>query len=173
MPQTAETPTATPTVTHSTFVIERTYPSTPEKVFAAFADPTKKRRWFADRGTHVSEEFTMDFRVGGVDYGRFRFQEGSRFPGVAFENTTTYQDIVPNRRIVFAYTMTFGDHRMSASLATVELLPTDNGTNLIYTEQAAFFEGADGPEMRREGWSKLLDSLDKELTSWRNQEPRS
>ena len=35
-------------VTHSTFVIERSYPTTPERVFAAFADPAKKRRWLAE-----------------------------------------------------------------------------------------------------------------------------
>jgi uncharacterized protein YndB with AHSA1/START domain len=33
-------------VTHSTFVIERSYATTPERVFAAFSDPAKKRRWF-------------------------------------------------------------------------------------------------------------------------------
>jgi len=34
-----------PAVTHGTFVIERNYPTTPERVFAALADPKKKRRW--------------------------------------------------------------------------------------------------------------------------------
>jgi uncharacterized protein YndB with AHSA1/START domain len=34
-------------VTHSTFVVERTYPASPARVFAAFADPKIKDRWFA------------------------------------------------------------------------------------------------------------------------------
>jgi len=38
-------------VIHSTFVIERTYPKPPETVFAAFADPAKKSRWFAEGGS--------------------------------------------------------------------------------------------------------------------------
>ncbi len=157
------TQTAAPTVVHSTFVIERSFRVPPERVFAAFADPVIKRRWYAERGTHTVEEFTMDFRVGGVDRGSFRFAEDSRFPGAVFTNITTYQDIVPDRRIVTAYTMAFGDHRFSASLATIELLPTDTGTDLVFTDQGAFFEGADGPDMRKEGWGKLLDSLANEL----------
>ena len=32
-------------VTHSTFVIERYFPASPERVFAALADPARKRRW--------------------------------------------------------------------------------------------------------------------------------
>jgi hypothetical protein len=47
----------------------------------------------------------------------------------------------------------------------VELLPADRGTDLIFTEQAAFFEGADGPQMRQEGWAKLLESLARELAN--------
>ena len=66
---------------------------------------------------------------------------------------------MPNRRIVIAYTMSLGDRRFSASLATFEFLPTQKGTDLVFTEQAAFFEGADGPEMREAGWIKLLDEL--------------
>jgi hypothetical protein len=40
-------------------------------------------------------------------------------------------------------------------------LPSPKGTDLIFTEQAAFFEGADGPRIREEGWRKLLDNLEK------------
>ena len=36
-------------------------------------------------------------------------------------NDTTYQDIVPEERIVLAYTMAVGGRRISASLATVEI----------------------------------------------------
>jgi hypothetical protein len=42
-------------------------------------------------------------------------------------------------------------------------VPAEQGTELIFTEQAAFFEGADGPQMREEGWRKLLESLAQEL----------
>ena len=151
------------TVNHATFAIERSYPTTPERVFAAFADPAKKRRWFAEGEEFEVERFEMDFRVGGVERARFRPTEGP-MKGVAFGNDTTYQDIVPNRRIVLAYTMSAGDKRISASLATFEFLGDDTGTRLVFTEQAAFFECADGPDMRRAGWNQLLDSLGKELS---------
>jgi uncharacterized protein YndB with AHSA1/START domain len=152
-----------PTVVHSTFVIERSYPSAPERVFAAFADPEKKRRWFAESPNHAIEEFAMDFRAGGVDRYQFRFGEWTPFPGVILVNEGRYQDIVPNRRIVIASRMTLGDQRISASLVTIELLTTAAGTDLICTHQGAFFEGADGPEMREGGWRKLFDKLAAEI----------
>ena len=70
---------------------------------------------------------------------------------------------MPSRRVVFASTMSLGEKCFSASLATVELLPSKTGTDLILTHQGAFFEGADGPEMREEGWRKLMDKLSGEL----------
>jgi uncharacterized protein YndB with AHSA1/START domain len=145
-------------VTHSTFVIERSYPTTPERVFAAFADPAKKRRWFAESDGFAVREFEMDFRVGGSEHSRFNMQDGT-----PLANDTSYQDIEPNRRIVFAYTMSVGGRRISASLSTIELLPTEKGTDFVYTEQAAFFEGSDGEKIRKTGWSELFERLAKEL----------
>ncbi len=150
-------------VIHSTFVIERTYPATPERVFAAFADRTKKRRWFAEGDHHEVERYEMDFRVGGKECARFRFKHGAPPKEIACTNDTGYLDIVPNRRVVFASTMTVDEKCISASLATVELLPSGAGTDLIFTHQGAFFEGADGPEIREAGWHKLLERLTGEF----------
>jgi len=150
-------------VIHSTFVIERTYPATPERVFAAFADPAKKRRWFVEGDHNEVEHYEMDFRVGGKECARFRFKAGTPLKGIACTNDASYLDIVPNRRVVLASTMTVGEKCISASLGTIEFLPSETGTDLIFTHQGAFFEGADGPEMREEGWRKLLEQLTVEF----------
>src|SRR5580658_8601504 len=103
-------------VIHNTFVIERSFPQSPERVFAAFADPAKKRRWFAEGQKHDVEEFEMDFRVGGTERHRYRFKDGTPFPGVELKNDWIYQEIVPNRLVVSANAMDLGGKRISASL---------------------------------------------------------
>jgi len=149
---------AEPSVVHNTYVIERSYPVAPQRVFAAFSDPAKKRRWFAEGESSLLEEFEMDFRVGGSEHACFRMTNG-----MLCRNDTIYQDILPDRRIVIAYTMSVNGARISSSQATTELLQTEKGTNLIFTEQAAFFEGADGPQIRKEGWRLLFEQLAKEI----------
>ena len=149
-------------VVHSTFVIERSYPATPERVFGAFANPATKRRWFVEGDTHQVEHYGMDFRVGGNERAGLRLKAGP-VAGMVCTSDTTYRDIVPNRRIVFASTMALGEKCISASLSTVEFLPSKTGTDLILTHQSAFFEGADGPEMREAGWRKLLEQLTAEF----------
>ena len=55
-----------PTVIHSTFVIERNYPTTPERVFAALADPVKKRRWFAEGEHHTVDTYQPASRFWAI-----------------------------------------------------------------------------------------------------------
>jgi uncharacterized protein YndB with AHSA1/START domain len=52
-------------VTHATFVIERTYDASPARVFAAWANPTAKARWFACHDDWNATEYELDFGVGG------------------------------------------------------------------------------------------------------------
>lgn len=150
-------------VIHSTFVIERHFEKPAERVFSAFADATKKRRWFADPETSEVEEFEMDFRVGGTERMRYRFKEGTPLKGQELTNEGRFLEIVPERRVVTASVMSIGDKHISASLVTIELVPTDKGTDLICTHQGAFFEGADGTKMREAGWRTLFDKLTAEL----------
>jgi uncharacterized protein YndB with AHSA1/START domain len=151
------------TVVHDTFVIERTYPAPAERVFAALSDPAKKRRWYAASESHDVDSFEMDFREGGVERNRYRMNEQTPFPGAILANEGTYQDIVPGRRVVLATSMSLGERRISSSLITFELIAADGPTTLILTHQAAFFEGADGPERRKGGWEVLLDRLGQSL----------
>ncbi|MFZ0663460.1 MAG: SRPBCC family protein [Acidobacteriaceae bacterium] len=153
-----------PSTVHNTFVIEHRYPYPPERLFAAFSDSARKRRWYAEGDTHDVEQFEMDFRIGGVERTLYRFRPGTPFPGVTLRNDGVIQDIIPNQRVVTATTMTLGDHRISSSLITVEFLPGAHGTDLMFTHQGAFYEGSGGPEMREDGWRKLLDRLTAALS---------
>ena len=73
------------------------------------------------------------------------------------------QDIVPNERIVSTDDMRLDDRRISVSLATMQLEPVGAGTRVTYTEQGAFLDGFDDPEVRGQGNADLLDALGKGL----------
>ncbi|WP_104662754.1 SRPBCC family protein [Ensifer adhaerens] len=143
-------------VEHASFTIERSFKATPEQVFKAFSEPAAKERWFVN--VEAGAKITHDFRVGGRESGRF-----SQDDGTTYCDDTVYLDIVENRRIIFAYTMTQNDRRISASVATVDIRPAGGGTQLVFTEQVAFLDGLDKLEYRRGGWEELMEALAKEL----------
>jgi len=151
-----------PPVIHATFVIEKRYAKPVARVFAAFSDPAKKRRWYAEREGNTVDKFEMDFRPGGSETLAYRMGANTPFPGALISNQEVFQDIVENQRVVTASAMAFEGRRFSASLLTFEFLAVDGGTVLVCTHQGAFFEGADGPERREKGWQDLLARLEKE-----------
>ena len=143
-------------VEHATFVVERTYDASPDRVFAAWSDPEAKARWFDGS----EGEFEFDFRVGGRERRR-----GTLPDGRAYTFQALYQDIVRARRIVYTYDMHLDDARISVSLTTVEFKPEGERTRLVFTEQGAFLDGHEVPGRREQGMGSLLDALAAELRS--------
>ena len=150
-------------VTHDTFTIERTYPATPSRVFAAFASAEAKASWGDTGGLEPADgdagAAEFDFRVGG----RERF--GHQWQGTTYRYDALYYDIVPDQRIVYSYEMYADDARISVSVATIELAKSGDGTALTYTEQGAYLDGIDRPESREGGTTQMLDNLSGYLQS--------
>lgn len=139
---------------HATFVIERHYPVAPARVFAAWAEPAAKARWFAGSGKSKSTGRELDFRVGG------RERLCTIVPsGAVHAYDCVYQDIVENQRIVYCYDMRIGDARVSVSLATVEFHAEGTGTRMVFTEQSVFLDGLADAAERERGTEKLFERL--------------
>ena len=133
----------TGSVIHDTFTIERTYPATPARVFAAFASHEARSNWAGIGGTEkAGGDATVggfDFRVGGREHSCYRYM------GTTYRIYRRYFDIVPNQRIIFSYEMYADDGRMSVSIATIEFAKSGDGTMLSWTEQGAFLGSVDRP----------------------------
>jgi uncharacterized protein YndB with AHSA1/START domain len=148
------------TVSHDTFVIERTYDVPVAQVFRAWADPLLKARWFAGSAEALEAGYRLDFRVGGREVNR-----GGPPGGPVFSYQSEFRDIVPEQRIVYTYEMHEDEARISVSVATVEFRSQGGSTRLVLTEQGAFLDGRDTVAQREEGTRLLLDSLSTFLGS--------
>lgn len=147
-------------ISHATFVIERSYPAHPANVFGAWSDAAAREIWMDDPDYKSDgSKYELDFRVGGHE----------RFSGITPDGRTyryegVIYDIVPDQRIVYSYEMYAGQDRGSVSLATVEIAADGAGTKLTYTEQGAFLDGIEKPEDRQKlGW--MFDNLGTYLAS--------
>lgn len=145
-------------VTHGSFTIERTYPVSPAELFAAWTSREAKNRWFASGQDFLLDvdEYSLDFRVGGLER-----LEGALSDGRRFQYAATHQDIVQDRRIVMSYDVLVGGRRLSVSVMTAEILPADGGATLVVTEQGAFFDGLDTNAQRELGGLANLDGLER------------
>jgi len=143
--------------THGSFTIERHFKAAPERVFAALSDKDAKARWFRGPAGWAETERSLDFRVDGIEITAGIFPDGKKTHFRA-----RFEEIVPNRRLVYSYRMQIGDGWLiSVSLATIELSPQEGGTRMIFTEHATFINGFDDPgaEGRKTGSIALLEQM--------------
>lgn len=145
---------------HAGFTLVRDYPAPVAEVWAAFAEPERKREWFGrGDGREQVGEWTSDFRVGGRDVAESRFHDGplSRFE--AF-----YTDIVEHERIVLTYDMWIDSAHISTSIASYEFEAIDGGTRFTHGEHGIHLDGFDlDGRLREQGTAGLLDGLGRYL----------
>lgn len=141
-------------IVHDTFHIERTFDAAIERVFRAFSDLESKVKWFSGPETWVTARRELDFRVGGTEV-----LSGGPRGGTPHTYEARYFDIVPDRRIIYAYDMYVGERKLSVSLASVELTPQGSRTHLSLTEQGAYLDGVEDGSERRAGTERLMERL--------------
>ncbi len=147
----------TPAV-HGSFTLERVFAAPPSCVFHAFTDIEAKAKWFGAGPEQTMVERYMDATPGGRERALGHWSNGntSCFDAVYF-------DVVPDRRLVYAYEMHLNGIKISVSLATLELSPVAGGTRLVVTEQGSFLEGYADAGSHEQGTGFLLDQLGASL----------
>jgi uncharacterized protein YndB with AHSA1/START domain len=148
-------------IVHSSFSIERTFAVPPARVFAAFADPELKAKWFHGPDGWRAGVRTLDFREGGHETaaGEVPGEWSSRFEA-------TYHVIKTDAQIVYSYVMHHDGALLSVSLASLEFDAIDDATatRLVLTEQGAYFRGGKAANTsREEGTIGLLKQLEESL----------
>ncbi|MFZ5724053.1 MAG: SRPBCC domain-containing protein [Pseudomonadota bacterium] len=149
-----------PAVRHGSFRIEKHYAFTPAQVFGAWTTPEARRAWFVEGPGFDILDYRLDFRTLGHEYCRFRVTGET----TEIWNQTVFHEILPDARVVFAYSMGTQAGAFSASLATAELFADGKGgTRLVFNEQIAQLDGKDQVPDREGGTRWLLDRLEQYL----------
>ncbi|UBB27109.1 SRPBCC family protein [Pseudoxanthomonas japonensis] len=139
---------------HTHFRIDRKLPATPARVFAAWSQAEAKQAWFSCHDDWNNAGYALDFRIGGSEYNQVHDSDG-----LAHVFRAHFLDIVPERRIIYAYDLLLGERRISVSLVTVSLRPDAGGTLMSFTEQVVFLDGYTDHGERREGTEVGLEKL--------------
>lgn len=130
--------------------VSRRYDFPAERVFDAWLDPEKARKFLFATSTGQMVRAEIDPRVGGT----FNFTD--RRDGVDAEHIGQYLEIDRPRRLVF----TFHTQRGSTDLSrvTVEIVPLASGCELTLTHEIDP-KWADYKERTQAGWTMILEGL--------------
>jgi uncharacterized protein YndB with AHSA1/START domain len=138
--------TAAPSLT-----LKRRLNAPPDKVFAAWIDPEKMKRWMGP-GEVVSVGVETDPKVGGG------YAIAMRMPaGDAHDVSGIYREVIVNEKLVFTWAWKSAPERQS--LVTVLFKPDGDGTILTLTHEQFADEAARDGHQR--GWGGALDKLEK------------
>lgn len=131
--------------------LERHYPVAPEKVWRAWTDPEAVKRWWGPGPGEPVSVAELDVRVGG----RFRIVFGGA-DGRAHECAGVYQEVVPNRKLVFTWCWP-NTTPERVSVVTIVFEDLKGRTRLVFQHEQLFDEKVRDDHKR--GWSGTLDKL--------------
>ena len=130
--------------------IKRRFNASPAKVFAAWTDPEKVKRWMGPGEVKVLAT-EGDARTGG------RFRWVMQAPdGEKHEVGGTVREVVPDQKLV--YTWAWHSMPERESLVTVQFNPDGDGTLLTLTHER--FADDDARNRHQNGWNGALDKLE-------------
>jgi uncharacterized protein YndB with AHSA1/START domain len=147
-----------PRMLRDKIVMERTYNTSPARVFAAWESVEARLRWsipFPEAGAAYDQ---AEFRVGGLDIMRCGLKSDMRFLA-----HVRYLEIISDARIVMAESIAEEGKIRAASLITIELEPAGKETKQTVTMQVSAIDGADMLDGYRVGWTAALDNIAKEF----------
>ena len=140
--------------------LRRTLDAPPREVFEAWTRPETIRQWFAP-GPMTVPLVEVDLRPGG------RYRIAMREPdGTQYVATGTYEEVVPDERLVFTWTWEGGDGEQT--LVTVSLAERDGKTELLLVHER--FATAASRSRHLDGWNGCLDKLAQRLGRFRGGE---
>jgi uncharacterized protein YndB with AHSA1/START domain len=140
---------STQSATKPSLTLKRHLNASPAKVFSAWTDPEKMKRWMGPEGAEsvLSE---IDARVGG------RYRLVMRSPdGEEHDVSGIYREVVPNKKLVFSWAWKSTPERQSQ--VTVLIEPDGDGSLLTLTHEQ-FFD-AEARDRHQHGWTSTLDKL--------------
>jgi uncharacterized protein YndB with AHSA1/START domain len=139
--------------TKPSLTIKRRFNAAPAKVFSAWTDPEKVKRWMGP-GETVTVRAENDARVGG------RYRVVMRAPnGDEHDVGGVYREVVPNEKLVFTWAWKSTPER--ESLVTITFKSDGAGTLMTLTHEQFFDEEA--RDRHQFGWDGAMLKLEKYL----------
>jgi uncharacterized protein YndB with AHSA1/START domain len=145
-----------PFASNTVLRITRRFAAPCEKVFQAWTDPERLKRWFAPSDDYSTPHADVDLRVGGTYRIQIKAPDGAIYTAKG-----SYKEIQPAEWLVFSWSWEGpgwrGLKEFYETLVTVELRTVPAGTELTLTHE--FFPTAEERDKHRSGWTGCLTRL--------------
>jgi uncharacterized protein YndB with AHSA1/START domain len=133
--------------------IKRRFNAPPAKVFAAWTDPEKVKRWMGP-GEVMVQSAESDARTGG------RYRWVMKTPaGEVHDVSGVYREVIANEKLVFTWARKSTPER--ESLVTLTFKADGGGTLMTLTHEQFFDEEA--RDRHQGGWNGAMEKLEKYL----------